>query len=97
MSEREIRFGVTPATRAEVRRIVGSDPVADDGLKEHTPAPGDDAVLVVARCPGPHTASSHIERCADCGHRVWVSATALPYLVRVCTACLPKRLEVVGT
>jgi hypothetical protein len=84
------RFGVTPATRAEVRRLLGTDPTTDLGFEEHAPEPG--SVVLVMRVPAAHTANSHVERCTDCNHKVWVAATTSPDLIRVCIACLPERL-----
>jgi hypothetical protein len=84
------RFGVTPATRAEVRRLLGTDPVTDLGFEEHAPEPG--SIVMVMRVPAAHTANAHVERCADCNYKVWVAATTPSGLVRVCMVCMEKRL-----
>lgn len=84
------KIGVTEATRREVLRLTGTDPVADLGI-EVAPEPSATDIVICRRVPGDHTANSRIERCSQCKCRIWVAATTSPNPQRWCMQCFTKR------
>lgn len=80
---------VTAATRREVLRATGIDPVTELGILEADEEAEFDAadIVVVMRHPCAHTANAHLERCSVCKHKVWVAATTPRVPKRVCLVC----------
>ena len=83
---------MAPATRAEVLRLTGTDPVNDMGLHEVAVDPSRPAVVIVMPCDlaMARTVRSTREQCSMCKTMCWVSGTAPAHARRVCLRCAPK-------